>query len=140
MPPSMRPTLTQFATIGLVSASMLIHEILLTRICALRLQFHFAFLVISNCLLGLGAAGTLLTIARKRFHVEPRRWTGRFTLAYLAALIATYVFLLAIPLPENIKLSRIDHVLALCAFNLVGAVPFFFAGLTIGLLLSVHAA
>jgi len=41
------------AAIGAVACSMLMHEILLTRVCALRLYFHFAFLVISNCLLGL---------------------------------------------------------------------------------------
>lgn len=134
-----RPKLTEFATIGLVSGSMLTHEILLTRICALRLQFHFAFLVISNCLLALGAAGTVLSIGQARFTAEPRKWTGRFTLAYVASLVVTYWLLLAIPLPENVQLSRFDHVLSLCAFNLIGAVPFFFTGLVIGLLLSVHA-
>ncbi|HKU40390.1 MAG TPA: hypothetical protein VJR89_19650 [Polyangiales bacterium] len=139
MTPSIAPSRTQFFSIGLVSASMLMHEILLTRVCALRLQFHFAFLVISNCLLGLGAAGTLLTIQQARFHAAPQRWTGRFALAYLGSLILTYVFLLAIPLPENIEWSNLGHVLALCAFNLVGAVPFFFAGLLIGLLLSAYA-
>jgi spermidine synthase len=133
------PRLAEFATIGLISASMLMHQILLTRVCALRLQFHFAFLVISNCLLGLGAAGTLLTVQQARFHARPRLWLGRFTLAYTAALIVTYLLLLATPLPRDIQLNRLDHVLELTAFNLVGAVPFFFSGLVIGLLLSVHA-
>jgi spermidine synthase len=135
-----RPRLTEFATIGLVSASMLMHQILLTRVCALRLQFHFAFLVISNCLLGLGAAGSLLSVHQARFRLKPRVWLGRFALAYVASLIVTYLLLLITPLPRDIELSRIDHVLELCAFNLVGAIPFFFSGLVIGLLLSVHAA
>ncbi len=135
-----RSRLTEFATIGLVSGSMLMHQILLTRVCALRLQFHFAFLVISNCLLGLGAAGTVLTIAQKRFWAEPSRWVGRFSLAYVVSLVATYAFLIAVPLPENIEATRLDHILILSLFNLVGAVPFFFTGLLIGLLLSVHAA
>ena len=49
-----------FVTIGLISCSMLMYEILLTRVCALRLFFHFGFLVISNCLLGIGASGSLV--------------------------------------------------------------------------------
>src|SRR5688572_29715900 len=98
------PRIAEFATIGLVSASMLMHQILLTRVCALRLQFHFAFLVISNCLLGLGAAGTLLTLQQTRFHAQPRLWLGRFTLAYTASLIVTYLLLLATPLPRDIQL------------------------------------
>ncbi|HKP57713.1 MAG TPA: hypothetical protein VJV78_13370 [Polyangiales bacterium] len=121
-----------------MSGSMLMHQILLTRVCALRLQFHFAFLVISNCLLGFGAAGTVLSIAQDRWRAQPSRWVARSTVAYLVSLIATYAFLIAIPLPENIKASRFDHVLLLSLFNLVGAVPFFFSGLVVGLLLSAH--
>src|SRR5262245_40243055 len=104
---------TEFATIGLVSASMLTHQILLTRVCALRLQFHFAFLVISNCLLGFGAAGTVLSITQARWRAEPSRWVARFTVGYLIALIATYAFLITTPLPENIEATRFDHILAL---------------------------
>ena len=105
-----RARLTEFATIGLVSGSMLMHQILLTRVCALRFQFHFAFLVISNCLLGFGAAGTVLSIAQDRWRAQPARWVARSSVAYLISLIATYAFLIAIPLPENIKASRFDHV------------------------------
>ena len=41
-----------FLVIGMVACSTLMYEILLTRVSALRLYFHFGFLIISNCLLG----------------------------------------------------------------------------------------
>src|SRR5215510_11627571 len=94
-----------FAVIGLVACSMLMHEILLTRVCALRLYFHFAFLVISNCLLGLGASGTLLALYRERWAAEPRRYLGRFTAAYFASLVVTYFGLIRFPLPADLRLG-----------------------------------
>src|SRR5436190_24346528 len=100
------PAAHKYAAIGLIACSMLIHEILLTRICALRLYFHFAFLVISNCLLGLGASGALLVAWQARLRSAPRRWLGRFALLYSASLIATFAFLRACPLPEDLLLGN----------------------------------
>jgi spermidine synthase len=125
-----------FAVIGLVACSMLIHEILLTRICALRLYFHFAFLVISNCLLGLGASGTLLALKHDAWKTEPRKWIGRFSVAYVVSLAVTYVLLLRYPLPEDLSFSDPANVLAFTGFNLIGAVPFVFGGAVVGMILS----
>lgn len=134
-----RAARSDFAAIALVSCSMLMHEILLTRICALRLQFHFAFLVISNCLLGLGAAGSVLSSYQATLLSAPGKWFGRLSVAYLVALPATYVCLVRMPLPGDIHLARFGDVLALGAFNLIGAIPLFFSGMIIGLLLSVYS-
>lgn len=118
---------------------MLMHEILLTRICALRLYFHFAFLVISNCLLGLGASGALLARYQDTFRREPRKWLGVFTVAYLVSLPVTYFALLGFPLPTELLLADPGNVLALSAFNLTGAVPFVFGGVVVGMLLTFDA-
>jgi spermidine synthase len=134
-----RPAAHKYAAIGLVACSMLMHEILLTRICALRLYFHFAFLVISNCLLGLGASGALLAIHQERFRREPRLWLGRFTLMYAISLPCTFFFLRGFPLPPDLVLSEPSHFLALSAFNLVGALPFVFGGAVVGMILSFDA-
>jgi hypothetical protein len=117
---------------------MLVHEVLLTRICALRLQFHFAFLVISNCLLGLGAAGSVLTAQRARVFAAPALWLQRLSLGFVLSLIGTYLCLVLLPLPGEAQLSNPAHIAALSAFSLVGAVPLFFAGAIIGLLLSLY--
>jgi SAM-dependent methyltransferase len=134
-----RPRFAEYACIGLVACSMLMHEILLTRVCALRMHFHFAFLVISNCLLGLGAAGSVLTAHQARFRAAPGLWLGRFSCGYLVALVLTYGFLLSIPMPRDLTVANTSHVLVLLAFNAIGAVPFFFSGLVIGFLLSTFA-
>lgn len=134
------PHLHKYVAIGLVACSMLMHEILLTRVCALRLYFNFTFLVISNCLLGLGASGTLLAVFRPRFERAPRAWLGAFTGAYTVSLVLVYLFLLRYRLPEDVDLSNADQLLALTTFNFVGAVPFVFAGLTVGMLLTYDVA
>ena len=128
----------RYVTIGLISCSMLMHEILLTRICGLRLYFHFAFLVISNCLLGLGASGTVLTLYQDKWRGEERRQLGRFGVAYLVTLVASYVFLLEYPVPAELDLGTLQHLLTFTLYNLGGAVPFFFGGLVIGMLLTFN--
>lgn len=129
----------RYAAIGLISCSMLTYEILLTRVCALRLFFHFAFLVISNCLLGIGASGTLLALYQDRLRLNPRLWLARFCLLYLASSILTYAILLTYPLPTDLRplADHLGHLLLLLAgFNLLAAVPFLFGGLVVGMLLS----
>src|SRR5262245_6715134 len=123
-----QPEMYEVVSIGLIAGSMLMHEILLTRICALRLHFHFAYLVISNCLLALGAGGSLLALRQARWRQAPRLWLGRWSAAYLVTLICTYVALQQWPLPKELVLGDPLHVLSLLAFNLVGALPFGFAG------------
>ncbi len=130
----------RFAAIGLVACSMLMHEILLTRICALRLYFNFAFLVISNCLLGLGASGSLLALRQPEWSKAPRLWLARFSAMYGVSLIATYVFLLEFPIPTDLVLSNPSHLFALTAYNLAGAVPFVFGGVVVGMILTFDVA
>jgi hypothetical protein len=127
---------SELLAIGLVSASTLMHEILLTRVCALRLQFHFAYLVISNCMLALAAGGSVLARHQQRLRTDTQRWLGRIAIAYMASLILTYLALHAWPLPQQLKLSTPGHLLALTGFNLFGALPFFFSGILIGMLLT----
>ena len=63
-----------FVGIALLSASLLAFQVLLTRVCALRLAFHFSFLIISNSLLGIGASGTVLTLLETRWRKRPEAW------------------------------------------------------------------
>ena len=72
----------KYVVIGLMACSMLMYEILLTRICALRLMFHFAFLVISVAMLGFGAAGSFLTAWRSGLRSD---FPGRTLAVGLAA-------------------------------------------------------
>ena len=99
-------------------------------------HFHFAYLVISNCLLALGAGGSLLARHQARYREAQRSWLGRFSLAYLASLLVTFFALLHWPLPSDLRLDDAGHVISLLVFNLVGALPFGFAGVALGMLLT----
>ena len=52
--------------VALVSASTLAYEILLVRVFAIEEFYHFAYMAIGVAMLGLGAAGTFLALARRR--------------------------------------------------------------------------
>ncbi len=133
------PGLQGLAVIALVSCSMLIYEILLTRISALRLFFHFGFLIISNCLLGIGASGTMISICQETFKRRPRFWISLFIGLYLASLGLAYIFLLSFYIPYNLSLLRFPDLIRFSVYNLVTALPFFFAGTVVGILLSFNA-
>jgi hypothetical protein len=92
--------------IATVSFSMLTYQILLTRISALRLFFHFSFLVISNCLLGIGAAGTLITLFQKEWRPKARQQIWLFCVLYIVSLCVAYVFLLTFPIPSTLNLLQ----------------------------------
>ncbi len=126
----------QFVAICLVACSMLMHEILLTRVCALRLYFHFAFLVISSCLLGLGASGALLVTYQDSWKRAPRLWLGRFCVAFAVSLVFAYALVLRYPLPQALSFSNLGDLVALSLFNLGGALPFVFGGAVVGMLLT----
>jgi len=118
---------------------MLIYEILLTRISALRLFFHFGFLIISNCLLGIGASGTMISIFQDSWRRRSRFWLRLFLVLYFISLIFTYVFLLSFHIPYNLSFLRFTDLVRFSCYNAVTALPFFFAGTVIGLILTFHA-
>ncbi|MBN1342322.1 MAG: hypothetical protein JXQ73_06560 [Phycisphaerae bacterium] len=125
--------------IGLISCSMLMYEILLTRVCALRLYFHFGFLVVSNCLLMIGASGSLISVRQDFFKQHLRWWIWAFAVLYVISLALTYAFLLTYEAPPGIRLASFGEVCRFTVFNGVAAVPFFFAGSVIGLILTFNA-
>ncbi len=134
----------RYVAIGLVACSMLTFEILLTRLCALRLYFHFAFLVVSNCLLGIGASGSVLALFQEVWRKRQRAYLARFCALYLVSVVTTYVVLLLYPLPtrlwESLRFEELDRLLlVLAGFNLLVALPMFFGGLVIGMLLTFGA-
>jgi spermidine synthase len=128
-----------YYSIFLISCSMLMFEVLLTRVCALRLFFHFAFLVVSNCLLGIGASGSMIFVMQKTFARKERYWVWLFSVLYVLSLVLTYIFLLSYSIEQGIDFNSMGSMLSFTVFNLTAAVPFFFGGSVIGLLLTFNA-
>src|SRR5436309_6072702 len=70
MPDAAHPSRLDLTAIALISATVLMTELGLTRIFSVIMYYHFAFLAISIALFGLSASGVFAYVAR--------RWLGRF--------------------------------------------------------------
>ena len=132
-----------FLGIAVLSASLLAFQVLLTRLCALRLAFHFSFLIISNSLLGIGASGSALTLLEARWRKNPEAWILGATVLYVLSLGVTWQFARTMPMPEALAFgfsaAEMAQFLQFAVFNLGITVPFFFGGAAVGLILSVYA-
>ncbi|MDQ4059586.1 MAG: SAM-dependent methyltransferase [Pseudomonadota bacterium] len=121
------------AAVGILAGASIAYEILLTRLFSILLWHHFAHMIISVALLGIGASGTVLAFARDGLA---RRFTPVFTgCAALFAVSAAGGFALAQRVPFNPLevIWDLDQQLHLARIYLLLAVPFFAVGLAIGL-------
>ena len=122
--------------VSLISAAALSYEVLLTRLLAIVHWHHFAYMVISLALLGYGASGTYLALARRHYVGRPRRaFAGH---AMLFALTAVAGFEAAQRLPFNALAIfwEPEQLLWLGLLHLIFVVPFFFAAGCIGIALA----
>ncbi|HYG87831.1 MAG TPA: hypothetical protein VD978_16350 [Azospirillum sp.] len=109
----------------LLSAGILAYEVLLVRLFAIIQWHHFAYMIISVALLGFGASGTFVTLARG--WLEPRFTAAFVTCALSFAAAAPGGFAVAQAIPFNAleivwDLRQIPYLLAIYAVLIV---PFF---------------
>ena len=124
------------AAVFLVSTLVLALQIAFIRALSLDTYHHFTYLVISTALLGFGASGTVLSLAR--------RWIERhFELVSAVAVVllvlsSAYAYRLAVALRPDMQyvLYSSIEVLKLWAHTLVLFIPFFAGGIFVGLALS----
>ena len=130
----MTATTRHLAGIALVSATLLMTELALTRIFSVIMYYHFAFLAISIALFGLSASGVFAYVARGWLN---RYSTGRLlaieSLVYAVATLVALFFLVRLRVglnysPENLRLMLTIYALA--------SLPFFTGGLVITLAIS----
>ncbi|MBL6933943.1 MAG: SAM-dependent methyltransferase [Alphaproteobacteria bacterium] len=122
--------------ISLISASAIAYEILLMRLFSIIQWHHFAYMIISLALLGYGASGTLIALARDR--LLPRFETAFACAAALFGITSVSGFALAQALPFNPLEMVWDQrqLLHLLLLYLVLAVPFLCAATCLGLAFS----
>jgi len=119
----------------LLSLSVLLMEVCLTRIFSVISWHHFAYLIISLALLGFGAAGSYLTVARR--FADPEVRPSRLShFAWLFSLTAAGAVILVTKIrfyPEDIVLYHdYSNVISLLLFYVIVGIPFFFAGVCVG--------
>ena len=128
-------TLLMLGGVAATSAAGLIFEIALTRVFAITQFYHFAFLIVSMALLGLGASGSALAAFPKLAIGGPRRWM------WLAALqgattVAAYIVANTLPFDSFAIAWDRTQIGYLAIYYITLAVPFFFGGLVIAVLLT----
>lgn len=135
-------TATRSIYVGLfcLSAAVLILEITLTRIFSVLMWGNHSFLVISTALLGFGAAGSYLAVKPKRYNqAESRRFLGRNCLYFALSLVLSVMVCTRLGYVPGRTFVDVYHTFMLPTMYIVLAIPFFFAGLCIGFLLSSFA-
>jgi len=122
--------------IGLVSMSTLLLELCLTRLLAVTLWYHFAFMIISTALLGFGAAAVLVSVWTRLREASLARSLPAFAAVLAVSIPGCFALAQTVPLePFSISEDRIQ-VLWLALVYLLLTVPFFLAGVVISLLLA----
>jgi hypothetical protein len=115
------------AGVFLVSFATLLLELALTRLFSVVLFYHFAFLVISIALLGLGAGGVFAYVRRRQLRSWPTRALAA-RLCMINAVSVLVVLAVVLLVPVSLQLN-LHNFVKLTIIYLVSAVPFFFTGL-----------
>jgi hypothetical protein len=125
------------AGLFLLSLATLLLELSLTRVLSVTLWYHFGFLVISTALLGFGVSGVMLATWCALGNT-PRldRALSFFALGFSVAVIASFWCMQRIPFDPFALATDHRQLLFMPLYLIVVAVPFFFAGGAISLLLT----
>ena len=118
--------------VGLVSASALMMELLLTRLFSVILFYHSAFLVVALAMMGLGGGGLLVYLNRDRFSRENLpAWLAQLGsgLGLLLPLVLFVILNLNIPARPGAGTA-----LRLVLVFVLASVPFLLAGALLSLL------
>jgi spermidine synthase len=127
-----------FAGISLITMSVLMFELGLTRIFSATMYYHFAFMAISLALFGSGASGVFIFLIQRR--LEPAR-TG-YWLALASQLFAvTTLVALYVVLTHPVALDAgLKNYYTLGVVYAATTLPFFFAGCAITLAITRFAS
>ena len=116
------------AAIFIASFSGLSYEIILIRTFSVSLWYHFAFMVISIAMLGIGAGGTMLSVFSR---LKNTQYLPVYSLMFSICLPASYLIINTIPFePERLSWDRVQ-IFYISLYYILLALPFFFFGLII---------
>jgi hypothetical protein len=127
-----------FLGLGLICASTLMYEIVLTRLLSVTCWYYLAFVSVSMAMFGM-TAGALAVQLRPawfdRSQVRRRMAQASFAMAVSLPIVLTIMF--ALPLGISFAAQTVSSFVIFCSFI---AVPFFFAGMVVCLSLTKASA
>ena len=129
-----------YAGLFVVAGSVVLLEIALTRVFAITMWHHFAYMVVSIALLGFGAAGGILTHQQQGLRGEsPLRGLALVSIAYGFSTVAMLWVATTLRIDTLAIWNDKTNGAWLALLYLVVLVPFLLAGTVIGLALSRFA-
>ena len=128
------PSRSTLAGVALISESLLMIELALTRIFSVVMYYHFAFLAISVALFGLSASGVFAYIARRQLNrMAIDMLLARQSVISAVCTIAALFVLVRLQVGLNYSPRNLALMLTIYA---LAALPFFAGGLVITLAIS----
>lgn len=121
-----------YAGVFLVTCAVLLLQVTLTRVFAVMLWHHFAYMVVSLSLLGLGAAGSLLTAtgAGERRRAAPGKLAA-YAATFGVTTVLSFLVVTRIRIDSLELWKDLSNFWGLLATYLLCAIPFVFAGLVL---------
>jgi len=120
----------------LTTLATLVFEISLTRVFSVTMWYHFAYLVVSLGLFGIGAGGIGTFVVQERLSEDVPRWLSRSATALAVSMVGCLLVILNFNLRPSIDARGLG---VLTVTYLVCAVPFFFMGATVSLAMRRYA-
>ncbi len=124
------------AGIFIIALASLLHEFTMTRILSVSLWYHFAFMIISVALLGIGVSGVAISLFPKFLNKPIDKLLTIVSLIYGASVVLTFILSYYIPIDPFSLFTQKIQFLIIPLYYLLITIPFFFSGLIISILLT----
>src|SRR5271169_3084917 len=125
-----------YAGVFLVSASVLVLQIALTRLFYFTIWYHFAYVTISVALLGYGASGAFVSVFPGLAGDAPTRRLPAYALASGLSIVLALTTFAYMPFhPFQVRTSPAMQIPMMFVFYAAVTTPFFFAGLCVSIAL-----
>jgi len=126
-------------TIFAVTFTTLLTEVLLTRVFSVVYFGQFAFLIISLALFGYGLSGVFLALRKLSQRKDQAAQLSRYLLMFAVSLPLAYKVTLVFTIDFLHLFAPFYNFLFLILNFLVLLLPFFFGGIVLALIFSVHS-
>lgn len=119
--------------VSLVAMAALLFEVTLTRVFAVLMWYHFAYMAVSLALLGFGASGSLLTALRVVDRKTSRwNWMAIYSTGFGVAIMFSFLIVSRISIDSLQLWKSLGNLFGLLLTFVILSVAFLFAGLAIG--------
>jgi spermidine synthase len=135
---AVQPSRSVYAGIFAVSAATLLFQVTFVRIFSVSIWYHFAFLVVSVALFGIGASGVALSFMKPGPREE--RYRALAPACFSVSALLAYVLTNAIPFSPFRILQEPRQLFFFLVYDVLLMAPFFFSGAAVAFILRAFPA